>query len=463
MYDAIVVGARCAGAPTAMLLARTRSPRPAARPRRPSRATRSRRTTSTSPASPPCARWGLLDRARRHRLPADPRATRSTSARSPLHGAPPPIDGVEAAYAPRRHVLDRILVEAAARGRRRGPRALRGRRRPVSRTAARVGVRTRAGGSVERARLVIGADGRHSLVARAGRAEYDGPPPLTCAYYAYWSGVEMTGVELYPRDGLHDRRLPDPRRPRLRDRALAARALRRVPRGRRAAASRRRSSTRPGWPSALRGRQARGAASAARGGLPNRFRKPYGPGWALVGDAGFHKDPILAIGITDAFRDAELLAEAVARRTTSRADERRRNEMAGAGYATALQFAGLQPPPEIRQLWEAMRGNRELADGFFGTLAGTVSPEAVHVRRRSASVNRRGTAASSPSSYSVTTISSPRGGPPCTRRRAAGAARRARAPRRARRGSRRPAASARADPRRRSPCAGPASPRTRCP
>src|SRR4029453_5404849 len=43
----------------------------------------------------------------------------------------------------------------------------------------------------------------------------------------------------------------------------------------------------------------------------NFFPAPYGDGWALVGDAGYHKDPILALGIGDALRDAELLAEAV--------------------------------------------------------------------------------------------------------------------------------------------------------
>ena len=42
--------------------------------------------------------------------------------------------------------------------------------------------------------------------------------------------------------------------------------------------------------------------------LPNFYRKPYGNGWALVGDAGVHKDPFLALGICDAFRDAEFLA-----------------------------------------------------------------------------------------------------------------------------------------------------------
>ena len=46
-------------------------------------------------------------------------------------------------------------------------------------------------------------------------------------------------------------------------------------------------------------------------GVPNFFRKPYGPGWALVGDAGYHRDPATGQGITDAFRDAELLADAL--------------------------------------------------------------------------------------------------------------------------------------------------------
>jgi len=45
--------------------------------------------------------------------------------------------------------------------------------------------------------------------------------------------------------------------------------------------------------------------------LPNHFRRPYGPGWALVGDAGHPKDPTHARGIRDAFRDVELLVEAV--------------------------------------------------------------------------------------------------------------------------------------------------------
>ena len=59
-------------------------------------------------------------------------------------------------------------------------------------------------------------------------------------------------------------------------------------------------------------------------GLPARLRRPHGPGWALVGDAGWWKDPLSTYGITDAFRDAELLARAV---------------VAGAGSDHAMRIA----------------------------------------------------------------------------------------------------------------------------
>ena len=45
---------------------------------------------------------------------------------------------------------------------------------------------------------------------------------------------------------------------------------------------------------------------------PGMFRKAYGDGWALVGDAGIYKDPVTGHGITDAFVQAEMLADAVA-------------------------------------------------------------------------------------------------------------------------------------------------------
>jgi 2-polyprenyl-6-methoxyphenol hydroxylase-like FAD-dependent oxidoreductase len=116
--------------------------------------------------------------------------------------------------------------------------------------------------------------------------------------------------------------------------------------------------------------------------LPNFFRKPYGPGWALVGDAGFHKDPNMAQGITDAFRDAELLAEAIDEGLSERQPfeealagyEQQRNTAAMPGYELNLQLASLQPPsPEMQQLFGALHGNQTETDRFWGAIEGTVS------------------------------------------------------------------------------------------
>jgi flavin-dependent dehydrogenase len=117
--------------------------------------------------------------------------------------------------------------------------------------------------------------------------------------------------------------------------------------------------------------------------LPNFLRTPYGPGWALVGDAGCHKDPFRALGICDALRDAELLAGAVADGLGGRrpleaalADyEARRNEATLPGYRENLQAAQLRPPPEQRGLLAAMRGDQDAVNHFFRASQGMVAPE----------------------------------------------------------------------------------------
>ena len=117
------------------------------------------------------------------------------------------------------------------------------------------------------------------------------------------------------------------------------------------------------------------------GDLPFFFRKPFGPGWALVGDAGYHKDPITAQGITDAFRDAQLLADAIDSGLSGASPldealadyERARNEAAGPIYAMTQDFATLAPPPaEMQQVFGALRDDQEQTNRFFGTVAGTV-------------------------------------------------------------------------------------------
>jgi hypothetical protein len=109
--------------------------------------------------------------------------------------------------------------------------------------------------------------------------------------------------------------------------------------------------------------------------------KPYGEGWALVGDAGYHKDSVTAQEITDPFRSAELLSEAIhagllgARPLQNAMAEyqRLRDEQVAPMYDLTCEFASLKPPSsEMLALYQALRFNQPEADRFFGTIAGTV-------------------------------------------------------------------------------------------
>jgi flavin-dependent dehydrogenase len=121
----------------------------------------------------------------------------------------------------------------------------------------------------------------------------------------------------------------------------------------------------------------------AGGSVPNFFRKPFGPGWALIGDAGYNKDPITAQGISDAFSDAELVSAAldnVFNGTLSydnamSAYQLTRDTHAMPIYEFTTQLATLQgPPPEMQQLLGSVYGNQDAMDAFAGMVAGTVSP-----------------------------------------------------------------------------------------
>src|SRR4029453_10412676 len=119
--------------------------------------------------------------------------------------------------------------------------------------------------------------------------------------------------------------------------------------------------------------------------LPGYFRKPFGPGWALLGDAGYHKNPITAMGINDAFRDAELVTDALDGAFSGRQSyedgmndyQQTRDREAGPIYEFTDDFAQLQPPPpELQQLIGAMHGNQEAMDGFISVQASTLpAPE----------------------------------------------------------------------------------------
>lgn len=379
MYDAIVAGARCAGSPTAMLLARK-----GYRVLLLDKAAFPSDTLSVhyihQPGVAHLARWGVLDAVIASNCP--PSRTQTFDAGPlALRGTPPPVDGADVGYAPRRTLLDKILLDAAAAG-------AEVRERFTVTDLVTDGDRVtgirghEAGGAevTEQARIVIGADGRHSLIARLVQAPaYNDRPPLTCAYYSYWSDLPLEGPELYPRpdrmivlgatndaqtmiivywpvDAFHEVRAGIEELF-MASLDLAPSLAERVRAGRRS-------------------ERFRGTAD-----LPNFLRRPYGPGWALVGDAGYHKDPITAQGISDAFRDAELLIDAIDAGLDGQqpleealaAFERRRNEEVMLMFELTCSLAALQPPsPEMQQLFGALRGNQEETDRFFGAVAGTV-------------------------------------------------------------------------------------------
>ena len=146
------------------------------------------------------------------------------------------------------------------------------------------------------------------------------------------------------------------------------------------APSRGRSGSSPSFAERLRA-ATRETRIVGTGDLPNFFRKPYGPGWALVGDAGYHKDPITAQGISDAFRDAEGLAECLDEAFSGRRGfddamasyQQTRDQRALPMYEFTCELARLEPPPpELQRLLGAVQTSHEAMDGFVSVIAGTV-------------------------------------------------------------------------------------------
>ncbi len=375
-YDVIVIGARCAGSATAMLLARS-----GYRVLLIDRATFPRDTLSThivwQSGVERLTRWGLADAVAASGCPpvsevvfdADPIV---------LAGRPRPYRQVDHAFCVRRTVLDTILAESAAAA---------GAELRLGTTVSDLlwegdtvsGVRV--DGAAVTARIIIGADGVHSLVAGSVHAaEYETTPPLTCLYYSYFSGADVDTIRICQRPGravgyaptndgltLAVAIAPIADYPRIRadvEGAFTA-SLNLVPEVARIVRAGRRED------------RIRGTAD-----LPNYLRVPNGPGWALVGDAGCHKDPYTAQGISDAFRDAELLAEAVdaglreERPMTAALTEhhRRRDEAILPMYALTTEMAAMQPPSdELAALLSGLVGQPDAISQFLGVLAGSAS------------------------------------------------------------------------------------------
>jgi len=385
-YDAIVVGARCAGSPTAMLLARKGH-----RVLLVDKATFPSDTMSTHLVHPPgvaaLGRWGLLDQLIETGCPSVERYSFDFGPVS-VAGSPQPIAGEARAFGPRRTILDKLLVDAAGEAGVEVREAF-----TVEEITAEdrkvTGIRGHAKGGdsvTERAKVVIGADGKRSLLAKAVEPkQYNERPSQLAMYYAYWSDLPVEGFETriraehrrgwaalpthddltcvpfgWPREEF-DRNKKD-----IEGNFLAAMELA------------------PEFAERIR-RATRESKFIGSAELPGYFRKPFGPGWVLVGDAGYHKNPITAMGINDAFRDAELVADGLddafgggrSFDDAMHAYQEVRDREAMPVYEFTFEFARMEPPPpEMQQLIGAMQGNQAAQDDFVSVQAATLpAPE----------------------------------------------------------------------------------------
>ena len=380
MYDAIIIGSRCAGAATALQLARRgRRVLVLDRSMFPSDVLSGHTIQAAGVAR--LARWGLLDRVRATGVPFASEV-RFDFGDFVLRGSPVPIEGIDAAVCIRRTVIDPILADAAeeAGAEIRLGTTVTGLLRDGDRVVGVAGHDGNGEPFEARAAIVIGADGAHSFVARAVEAPaYHVRPASTITIYSYWRGMDLDGIELYARpgrffiaaptnDGLTfvAQQVPIAEDGRYRGRVAEAfgDTLREVEHlADRVAAGDR----------AERFRFARIEDSF--------FRQPAGPGWALVGDAGYHKDPITAQGMVDAFRDAELLAGALDAGLEGdlsaelRGYQRARDESALPMYELTCGLADLEapPPPDVLQLLAALQGQPEHIARFLGVIAGSVA------------------------------------------------------------------------------------------
>ncbi|MEV6737053.1 FAD-dependent monooxygenase [Streptomyces sp. NPDC051104] len=386
MYDAIVVGARCAGAPTAMLLARA-----GYRVLLLDKAPSGTDTLSThlihQPGVATLARWGLLDSLRASGCPPLDRVVYEV-ADIRLEGCARGVEGQRAGFAPRRHVLDALLVEAAAAAgvEVRHHCRVTGLLRDFSGRV--VGVEGRSGehSFTERAHLVIGADGMRSTVARLAQAPYTVEDPrLTCAYYTYWADVPAT-LELYERPGSWVAAVA------TNDAATLVLAYFPQSRFEEVRTDARRAyleqirTTAPGLYERLAGKEPLERLRGT-GDQQNFFRQAAGPGWVLVGDAGHHKDSITARGISDAF----LQADALARRLEGRLDgdpagldaalrdfAKERDEVLTPGYESTLGVAQLTPHEQRLSLLRAVQTDPELTAIYFDMVAGIETAGALY-------------------------------------------------------------------------------------
>jgi 2-polyprenyl-6-methoxyphenol hydroxylase-like FAD-dependent oxidoreductase len=382
MWDAVVVGARCAGASAALLLAQRRR-----------RILLIDKTMFPSdvmstlyihqPGVSLLDRWGVLKSVVESGCPRVETLTYRVDDVE-LRGPVPALGPIEATYAPRRSILDQILIDAAVRA---GAEFVDGcaltelimENGRV--TGARLQMRN---GTVltEEARLIVGADGMRSTVARLTGAPFIVEDSLmTCVYYSGWTGLSC-GFSIIQRTGnsigtvpTHDgvtlilTYFPRSEFAKVKTNPLAAH----------------RCCIREMAPDVYdeicAGEQV--IRLHGMGCQPNFFRKAVGPGWILIGDAGHHLDSITANGITNAFTQANLLGEALdcdiadqagVDSALARFDVERYDALID-GYHSTLASAKLQVQDSRLTMLRAISQVPELTQRYFALLAGIISTD----------------------------------------------------------------------------------------
>ncbi|GAA5069215.1 2-polyprenyl-6-methoxyphenol hydroxylase-like FAD-dependent oxidoreductase [Thermocatellispora tengchongensis] len=324
--------------------------------------------------------WGLLDALTATDTPAIRRMTISYRDNR-IDGFADPMDGIDATYAPRRTVLDPILLDGARAA---GVEVREGCTvcELIMEDGRVAGVRTADGGE-ERAKIVIGADGSGSLVAREAGAEiYQSIPAASFVYYSYWTGLDThfhsrigvgRQVGVWPTS--HGQTLIAIMKPIDRWEEF-------------------RGDVEGNFLQVVKDIVPDIAEEVASSGErverfigmrypDNYYRRSYGPGWALVGDAGYHKDPITGQGISDAFVHAEILAERIAEGLSGArpmdealaAYQAERDERTASAYRFAATIGALVLPPELEKVFTALSRNEEFARDFYNLIAGAITGE----------------------------------------------------------------------------------------
>jgi 2-polyprenyl-6-methoxyphenol hydroxylase-like FAD-dependent oxidoreductase len=383
-YDVIVVGARVAGAATAMLLARQ-----GLRVLAVDRVSFPSDTISSHQVQVPgvalLQRWGLLGKLAAAGTPSARRVRFDAGGGLVLDGRFPAYEGVDALYSSRRTLLDTILVEAA----REAGAEVRENFRVTQLTASSgrvTGIRGNARGRpavTETASLVIGADGKRSLVAGAvGARQYHERPVRSFASYSYWAAVPVLGGELYQRPGRAVAVFP------TNDELTMVYVAAPMTEFASARADLEGHYLRTLDACGDLGERVRSGSRAERlrttPDQPNTFRRSHGPGWALAGDAGVVMDSVSAQGTTHALRDASYLSAAVVAGLGGsrplagalRDHQRSRDRAIRGMYDFTVGLAAFSPvTPGQRRFLAAVAADQQETDRFLGAFAGIVPPE----------------------------------------------------------------------------------------